>query len=255
MEQIEFSSRGKRVFGYAHVPEREGKVPAIILCHGFGAGAGEWNRLFVDFANEAAKEGYYVIRFHCIGSGDSEYDFAENTNISGWMEDVRSALNYAVKQEKIDPKRIACMGLSMGAATMLLTASDERVASIVAWAPVVFPDQVFSGLLGDDVWSKLKKGNTRLKCISEGCPIELDSKFAEDFSKVDIWEAVKNIKKPILVLEGLLDEVIEPETTYLLKEENPAYVQHYYIEGEIHGFQNKKPETFERTLDFLDQTL
>lgn len=255
MKQIRFESRGKEVFGYMHMPEVDGKAPAIILCHGFGAGAAEWNRLYVDFAREAVKRGYAVLRFDCIGSGDSDYDFAENTNISGWFKDVKNAIDYAEKEEKIDSGRIALMGLSMGAATVLLAARDERVATAVAWAPVVFPDEVFSGLLGSDVWDKLMEGEVRLPCDSEGCHIELESKFAQDFTDFDLCAQIKDVKKPILVLEGLEDEVIKPETTHLLKEVNPEYVSHEFIEGEVHGFLEKKPVTFKKTLDFLDQTM
>ena len=254
MKQIEFTSRGKKVFGFAHVPESVKKCPAIIMCHGFGAGSSEWNRLFVDFANEAEKRGYYVIRFDCIGSGDSPYDFAENTNLSGWMEDVSAAIDFAVRQKEVDTDHIIGMGLSMGAATTLMQdVEDERISKIVAWAPVIYPEEVFSGLIGKEAYNRLKMGEKRVACISEGFPIELSSKFAQDFSKMDICNTVSCSRKPILVLEGTEDEVINPETTLLLQKANPQYVTHKFIKDEIHGFLLKKSITFPLTFDFLEE--
>ena len=63
----------KQLVGILHLPEKEGKFPAVIICHGFKGN--KTQRKFVGLGRELAKNGIVVLRFDFYGSGDSEGNF------------------------------------------------------------------------------------------------------------------------------------------------------------------------------------
>lgn len=251
MKQVTYKSRGQNVYGYAHIPESNKTVSAFIMCHGFTGNASENARLYVDFANDAVKENFYVLRIDCVGSGNSDQDFAEYTYLSGWVEDILRGVEFLSQQPEVDEQRIGIIGISMGGAAAIAAGIDKRVRAVAAWNPVVDAEAVFRGILGDSGWDGLAAGKTRTGHEYANCYFELESRFVEDFTKISIVEIVSQYhEKPLLVLQGLADDVVDPETSLLLIQSKPD-IRHYLIEGERHDFLVHKAKNFKRTLDFF----
>ena len=133
MKQIQFSSRGETVYGYVHIPRVKivDSASAILLCHGFTGACHETSRLYVHLANAAANQGFYVLRADFIGSGNSDADFAAYTHLSGWVEDILSAVTFLQVQPEVNPERIGLLGISFGAgAGMVAAGMDQRLKAV-----------------------------------------------------------------------------------------------------------------------------
>lgn len=256
MKQISFSSRQNTVFGYLHVPEGNIPAPTIVMCHGFCGNAAESSRLFVDFALEAVQRGYCVIRYDCLGSGNSELDFSEYTYISGWVEDMTAAVSFAAAQPEVDSSRIATLGISMGGATSILTGKDTRVHAVAAWSPAINAEFVFKQILGTDVWERLEKGNDVYKGEFFGTRYAVSSRMVRDIKSLRISSALDAYgKKPLFILQGLDDQVIDVESAQKLSDAYPDNVELLYVEGEDHDLTRKSYSDYEHTLNYFDRVL
>ncbi len=113
---VSFRSRdGVRLVGW-YVPPRNG--PTVIVLHGSHATRADTTahmRLLV-------ARGYGVLAYDARGHGRSE----GQTNAFGWRgaEDVAGAVRFLSSEPGVDPRRIAAVGLSMGAEEALRAAAE-----------------------------------------------------------------------------------------------------------------------------------
>lgn len=119
--------------GVLHLPAdmRPGEDrPAFIVLHGFGSHKGAANVLGpTKILNDL---GYIVLRFDMRGCGDSEGERGRLICLEQ-VEDTRAAIDFLSTQPQVDPRRIAVLGSSFGAAVAIYTAGvDQRVAAVVS---------------------------------------------------------------------------------------------------------------------------
>lgn len=256
MKPVQFTSRGQIVYGWAHPPVCAGRAPVLVLCHGFTGNAAESARKFVRLAVRAATMGYYVLRFDCLGSGNSELSFAEYTTISGWVEDQQAAVRFAASQPEADPARIAILGHSMGGAAALLTAAMPEVRAAVLWSPAADAANVFRGITGEALWQELLHADRPLEGSFGGEPFTLTRRFAGELEALDLYAAPAACPgKPMLVIQGAEDAVVPPESTERLRARWPAQIEYHLLEGEEHDLNRRTAEVFNLTLDFLRRAL
>jgi dipeptidyl aminopeptidase/acylaminoacyl peptidase len=79
------------------------------------------------------RHGYGVLTFDSRGAGTSD------GNLSTWGDrerlDARAAVDYVLTRREIDPRRIALLGHSVGASTVVMEASsDPRVGAVIVYA-------------------------------------------------------------------------------------------------------------------------
>jgi uncharacterized protein len=132
----EFTSDGLSLARYLAVPAltgERGRLPGLILCHGFPAGpldarqsAGTFPELVDRIANEM---GFAAMTFTFRGCGQSEGDFS----LRGWVHDLRAAVDHLVDQ--VGPVPIWLAGTSTGGSlSMVVAADDPRIAGVAALA-------------------------------------------------------------------------------------------------------------------------
>ena len=256
MKQIQYPSRGKHVFGFAHVPDHAENCPALILCHGFTGSGYENSRLFVRLANEAAAQGIYVMRIDFLGSGNSEFDFADHTYLSGWTEDVLAGADCLAAQPEVDPQRIGVLGLSFGAAASMLAGTDDRIKAVAGWASVIHPEPTFRGIFSDEKWDYLAQGGKRIHHIYAGEHFSATSRFVEDIQNLSIVKAVQSYgNKPLLLMQGDQDDVIDTTHSASLTSVVTGPVEYHFIEGEDHSFLNHMEENIATAIDFFRRNL
>jgi len=131
--RVRFESDGLQLSGIVRVPERAvfGKrLPAFIVLHGFGSNKNAGNVLAPCEMLEAM--GYVTLRFDMRGCGESEGERGRVICLEQ-VSDTRKALTFLATHPQVDPKRIALIGSSFGAAVSLYTAGvDTRVAAVVS---------------------------------------------------------------------------------------------------------------------------
>ncbi len=122
--------------GWHYLPDnRAGKVPTIVMAHGFSA----VKEMYLDpFAEAFAKAGLGSIVFDNRNFGAS--DGEPRQEIDPWQQvrDYRDAITYAETLEATDPERIGIWGSSYsGGHVLVVGAIDRRVKCVVAQVPLI----------------------------------------------------------------------------------------------------------------------
>lgn len=232
---------GRHLAGTHFLPERSGHHWAILV-HGYGRD----QRYAGDYATEYLARGFHVLTPDLCASGKSEGQFItmgvkESEEIVLWTQKVR---NY-------DPDaRIVLHGVSMGAATVLMSAAREDIIDVVAViedcgytsAYEMFSDQLgvifglppFPIMSFVDVVSGIKTGAR----LSEAAPIT----------------SMSRMKVPVLFIHGEEDRLVPPRMMDELHAVCPTMKEKLLIGGAGHGdaMQQDKEKYWDTIFGFLD---
>ena len=152
-EKVSYAvERGERVHAYLFLPERPGPHPAVLCVHQhhrqFHLGKSEPAGLAGDpeqfYARELAARGYVTLvpdaigfeeRQHPILHGQDYERFEANKRLTEgsclqakMLWDLMRAVDYLTAKSEVDPRRIGCLGHSLGGQEALfLCAMDRRV--------------------------------------------------------------------------------------------------------------------------------
>lgn len=99
--------------GMLHRPATGGKVPMVIMYHGFCGNKIEFNRFFWSIAKRLEENGIASIRFDFVGSGESDGKFSDMC-LRSECADAKAILEYVKTLDFVDTKRIALFGFSLG---------------------------------------------------------------------------------------------------------------------------------------------
>ncbi|MER3499963.1 MAG: hypothetical protein IMHGJWDQ_000435 [Candidatus Fervidibacter sp.] len=200
---VQFRVEGQTVYGMLHLPDREGKVPAVALCHGFTGNRIEAHRLFVKMARCLATNGIAALRFDFRGCGESEGDF-EQVTVSSEITDALAALDFLRKQPEIDPERIGLIGLSLGGCVATCAAArDGRVRALVLWAAVATLRDLFEGRMDSTTRDLL----TKQGWLDFG-GWKVTKAFYEDAAQIDPLREALRYDGAVLIVHGGNDPVV-----------------------------------------------
>jgi fermentation-respiration switch protein FrsA (DUF1100 family) len=126
---------GVTLRGWHYVPDdRQGKLPTIVMAHGFSA----VKEMYLDrFAEAFAAAGLASVVFDNRNFGAS--DGLPRQEIDPWQQvrDYRDAITYAEALDETDPDRIGIWGSSYsGGHVLVVGAIDRRVKCVVAQVPL-----------------------------------------------------------------------------------------------------------------------
>ena len=156
LREIAMWSDGTRLSGVLLYPKdrKEGeKLPAIVLCNGWGGTKA--TLLFNGIAPRFAAAGYVVINFDYRGWGDSDSRLVVRGEMPGarkggdvtvtaqairevvdpfdQQEDIDAAISYVYGEPMVDTQRIGIWGTSFGGGHVIYRAAhDRRIACVVA---------------------------------------------------------------------------------------------------------------------------
>ena len=188
--------------GILHLPEKKGKFPLVVICHGFGSTKSR--RRLVALARGLAKKGIAAFRFDFEGCGDSEGDL-KNTTIKNEVLDLELAIKKILRQRNIDKQRIVLMGESLGAAIVLsyLTRNKFSAKILVFWAPAFNQKKLIP------IWytrSEIKKWRKQGYFIRKEKIMGINY-FKENKDK-DYSPLLSKINAPILIIHGKKDDIV-----------------------------------------------
>lgn len=204
---VTFKCRGQQLVGMLHLPAgRRGRFPAVLLLHGFTGTKVEAHRMFVKLARALAHKGIATLRFDYRGSGDSAGEF-EDTTIRTEVADAIEALRYLVRHPRINAKRLALAGLSMGAAVAAYVVSRERsrFRTLVLWAPVAEGAGILDNLSTPEAVSSLAQTGLT---DHEGHLVSIG--FVRQFAEMKPLREVVKSSCPVLIVHGAKDETVPP---------------------------------------------
>lgn len=241
---VQFLSNGQQLVGMLHLPERESKT-MVVMCHGFTGDKTENKRLFVETARAIAKAGLAAFRFDFFGSGDSPGRFNE-TRISINIRNIKDALE-SMRSRGFE--QIVVLGISMGAASAILTLADEAVAGLVLWSTVPDMRELFEDKLG----TSLEAAPNTPQYEYEGWLI--DREFYLDAMQYNIAENLQTLVMPKLLVQGTRDDAVFRRGFERFKTLASPPVHSVWIEGAGHTYDTVKHrrEVIRVTLTWLQE--
>jgi uncharacterized protein len=153
--EITFTSDGIDLAGNLHVPDgyKPGdKLPAFIVLHGFIGSKDDSHAEIM--ARMMTDWGYATLRFDFRGCGKSGgkrgYVLCHDQ-----VADAKNALNWLSQRPEIDPKRIAVIGHSFGAAVAsYVGAVEQRFAAVISSCGWGNGERKFRGQHPGPMWEK-----------------------------------------------------------------------------------------------------
>lgn len=247
----------KAISAVVHSPSAKphDAMPTIIYGHGFTGNKTGDNRMGVQLARKLCQEGYQVIRFDYIGSGESEGEFATHTYFTGWVKDFQSVLAWVRTTEDIDVDldNIGLIGHSLGGAIVSYLASIEpHIKAICTLAPVFYLEASFQQvIIGEELWALGSNGGVMKDFYNK--KLSLDPYFIQDLQHYDMREIANQIQIPLCIIHGLKDQVIPFEhSSHFLQHVSSEQKDLQLYEQEEHLFS---PEIHAYILNWFDEKL
>ncbi len=245
------NSQGQKLIGVLHTPDKEGKFPAVIRIHGFASNKEGKSSIGVC---KALGEDFVCLRFDLWGHGESDGEF-ENLTMDEEMDDVKAAINFISKQEKVDPERIGIFGSSLGGMVSIYTAANNPKVKAAAF---MCPVSNFKKSFSKKQWQPEKWKETGETFFNNhaGKEFRLRYDFYENGIKYDLYKEAEKIKVPTIIIQGDADTSIPIEDSQeLVKHLTNPHLE--IIEGCDHHFSN--PEHFKtminKSVEFFKENL
>ena len=194
---------GLRLATYVARPPGSGRVPAVVLCHGFptGArGAATSARTYPELADRIAREaGWLAAALNFRGTGESEGDFS----IDGWRADLSAAVDALAARD--DVRGIWTVGVAEGGTIAVCQAAgDDRVHGV---ATLAAPRSLAE-------WTR---DPGRLLAHARRIGMIRDPSFPSDrpawerqLASLDAVAAARVLApRPLLVIHGIDDDVVD----------------------------------------------
>lgn len=230
----------------------KGRVPLVVICHGFVGSRIGVDRLFVNTARELAKQGFLVVRFDYVGCGESSGEYG-NEGIESMVAQTRTVLDYALGIGDIDPTRVTLIGHSLGGAVALITAvRDRRVKNLILWSSVGYPFNDIVKITGRKVHDQaIQKGS------ADYLGYKLSPVFFESLGTYQPFQEAIKFTGDVLVVHGTSDETIPADYAFLFQKvfwmrqegrcdkEIIFQADHTYSSGEA------RDQLIRKTLDWL----
>ncbi|MDP3057783.1 MAG: alpha/beta fold hydrolase [bacterium] len=231
------NSKNQKIVGLLSYPDKN-NLPIVIIVHGF-----KGTKEYYPFVNNSvecfAEAGIAVLRIDCRGSGESEGDFKEAT-IGSEAEDILTAIEFAKTHDKVDPKRIGIIGISMGAAAALFALRKKlSVKALIFWGPMFFGINYYD--TPEHRKTIEEEGVFYVSQKFTGKKLTAGKELFNELKTLDSSPVMKLINLPTLILRGSKEEVIEiSQDKKAVKLLNADYK---IIKNGDHNFTDKNSET------------
>ncbi len=262
-----FPNGSYQLFGVLHEPEAAGRAPAFVFVHPFGEEKLWAHRVFVSFARRLAAEGHPVLRFDCMGSGDSDGDFSQSS-IATALADVGAAVDFV--RARSGSRSVSLIGLRLGATTAAVAA--EQIADIhhlILWSPIVDGGRYMQELLRINLTTQMATHKeirhdreAMVGIMRQGGTVNVDGyemayPFFSEASALQIGAGVKSHAGPCLIVSIDKRPVVAPAELQALAATYAAAtvstVQEEPFWKEIATFYDQAPSLFAATADWLRQ--
>jgi dienelactone hydrolase len=200
------------------------RVAAVVTITGSGAQDRDENlgmlpgyRPFRQYADSLGRRGIAVLRMDDRGTGSSTGNHATATS-ADFAEDIRAGLAYLRSRPEIDPDRLALVGHSEGGLIGPLVAVKEPAlrAIVIMAGPSWGGRRILQFQLTNLSTADTALRGTRRDSALALIPGRIDSLKASNpwmgyFIDHDVLAVARQIKAPVLILNGGTDQQVTPE--------------------------------------------
>ena len=241
-DKVSIPSNGFNLAGTLSRPAQPAaaKLPAVVLVGGSGPtdrdGLAFGVPILGEIAGGLADAGFIVVRYDKRGIGQSG-GRAEAATLNDYADDARAAVKWLGERKDVDPKRIGLVGHSEGGLVALIAAAKDKHISAVALVST-------PGMSGTDVvLAQQRRLLDRMKLTPEERQAKIDAQqqinqavmTGKDLDKLppsvrrtvdnpefqsiltsDPAKLMKDVRQPMLIVQGLLDAQVDPQNADLL---------------------------------------
>lgn len=236
------------------LPEQhDQQLPLIVLPHGGPIGPFD-DQYFDREVQFLAANGYAVLQVNFRGSGgysDELLEAGKQQWGTGILQDIEQVTREVIKRDDIDGKHVCVVGASYGgyAATMLTIKHPDLFQCGVNYA----------GVSDLPLWLRTTETSEKQRKFSDehfGHPLK-------DFAMLNEWSTlyhVQNLSKPLMIIHGEKDEVVDVEHAWRLKmmldKHNKTYEWKLYPEmGHSGDLNEDMVDKYQRILKFLEENI
>ncbi|KAA5828028.1 OsmC family protein [Algibacter amylolyticus] len=191
-----------------------------------------------NISRSLTSHGFGVLRFDFTGLGRSEGEFAES-HFSANVDDLL-AVNAYLKTNYQAPSLL--VGHSLGGAAVIVAASKldniKAVATVGAPATASHVTHLFS----HDIDEVKEKGEVEVNI--GGRPFKINEAFVNDFSKIDLPEITKNLRKPILIMHAPFDSIVGIDNAHKLYHDAHHPKSFVSLDGADHLLSDSKDSRY-----------
>ncbi len=234
----------------------------VLFCHGY-KGFKDWGAWHL-VAEAFAEAGYCVLKFnfsHNGGTVDQPIDFPDleafaQNNFTKELDDLERVLDFVTNE--LHPDSISVVAHSRGSGIALIKAEeDPRIHKVVTWAGVCNYKMLFQE--GSEAFQKWQRtGRSFVENTRTKQQMPHDWQFYEDFKeneeRLTIQRAVKNLRKPQLIIHGSNDATIPAGMAHLLHGWNPKS-KLIIMEGADHVFGASHPWQYDHVPKDLQKAI
>ena len=241
METLQITSEDGLVLSGEAVITDENSHLWVIAVHGYRGNHSQMAAL----ASYYGLRGYNALLPDLRGCGDSEGDYLG----MGWPDrkDMLGWINWIVQRDS--EAQIILHGISMGGATVMMTAGELLPAQVKA----IVEDCGYTS-----VWDIFKDELSYLFHLPSFPILYISSEISSlragyGFTEASSLDQVQNAQVPMLFIHGSEDNFVHTEMVYQVYELCPTEKQLLIVDGAGHGNSyNHAPELyFDTTFDFL----
>lgn len=201
---FEIDSQGCRLRGFILRPVKEGRIPAVIVSHGFGSctrDTKKYARVFVD-------EGYAAICFDfCMSGSGTSSGSSLGMSVLTEKTDLLNVLDYVKTLDYVDPDHITLAGCSQGGFVSALAAveRESEVERLVMYYPALcIPNDARRGHM---ITARFDPGHVpeQFRALF----VKLSSKYVLDVIGMDPFQEICGFQKPVLIVHGTKDRLVD----------------------------------------------
>ena len=225
--EIMVESNGRDLYGVAYIPITDGaKVPLVIYSHGLGGSYSNGTA----YAEQLASSGIATYCFDFYGGSAGSRSGGSTTEMSVMTEvsDLEFVLEAAGTWDFVDRDKIILLGSSQGGVVSAITAArhEDKIAGMVLLYPAF--------VITDAVYGQFDSLEEIPDTYSLGW-ITAGRIYLEDIWNYDAYSEIGNYKKPVMLLHGDEDAIVDVSYSEKAVEvyENAGL---FIINGAGHGF-------------------
>ncbi len=247
-QKVIINTKQCRINSLLNIPDsgkKAGKLPLIIMCHGFRADITRKNH--INISNALVKQGIATLMFDFFGHGSSSGKFEDLTPEIALrnLKDVFEFVNKDRRFQVVDKKRLVVYGSSFGGMIALLFASQcHYLRMVILKAPLSDFNMLWSKSEGFNEWQSTGKiGNWK------GEQLNLKYAFYQDGMKYDIYALAEEISCPVYIVHGNADEAVQLQQSQKLMMHLKVEKGLKVITGADHLFTN--PENNKEMVEWI----
>lgn len=237
--------------GFEYKCEKNKGIP-VVMSHAFLSN----QKIMKKYAEALAKEGYVVFTYDFCGGalfGKSDGEFSD-MSIDTEKDDLKAVIAYIENLNYVDISSLILVGASQGGFVSCLVSAEyqERISKLILLYPALcIPDNAREGKM-----LMIKFDPEHIKETMTSRPFKFSSIYPESAININIYDEIKKIKIPMLIIHGSADKIVDVQYAKKAIEisENQSS-ELVVLEKAGHGFNKKQfKEAMRHIIEYLKNT-